>query len=73
MFRLFGLGTFLENRRKAQERRRLTLTRVAVLYVRLGESPRRGAGFHRNRDGGKGAVRALRVNSSEYSGPWERQ
>ena len=29
--------------------------------------PRRGTGFHHNRDGGKGAVRALRVGSSEYS------
>ena len=55
----------LENRRKAQEHRRPTLTCLAVLSVRLGESPRRGTGSHHNRDGIKGTVRALRVISSE--------
>ena len=47
------LGAFLENRRKAQEHRRSTLTCLAVLSVRLGESPRRVMGFHHNRDGVK--------------------
>ena len=33
----------------------------------LDKPPRREAGSNRNMDGGKGAVRALRVGSSEYS------
>ena len=75
MFRPFKvwLGAFLENHRKAQERRRLTLTRVAVLSVMLGESLRLGAGSHHDRDGVKGAIRALRVESLEYPGLWDRQ
>jgi hypothetical protein len=67
------LGAFLENRRKAQEHRRPTLTCLAVLTVRIGESLRRGTGSHHNRDGVKGTVRALRVGSSKYPGFWERQ
>ena len=53
------LGAFLENRRKAQQNRRPTLTCLAVLSVRLGESPRRGEGTNHNNGGVKGMVRAL--------------
>ena len=71
------LGSFLKNHRKAQELRRLTLTptltRVAVLSVRLGETPRRGPGSHYDKGSVKSAIRALRVGSSEYSGLWKRQ
>jgi len=70
---IIWLGAFLENRRKAQERRRLTLVYVAVLSVRLGKSSRRGAGSHYDRGGVKDAIRALMVGSSKYSGLWERQ
>ena len=70
---MIWLGAFLENRRKAQERRRLTLTCVAVLSVRIGKPLRRGAASHYDRGGVKGGVRALRVGSSKYSGLWERQ
>ena len=61
------LGAFLENRRKSQERRRLTLTCVTALTVMLGKLLRREMGSRHNRDGVKATVRALRVGSSGYS------
>ena len=43
------------------------------MFVRLGESLRLGTGSNHDRDGVKDAIRVLRVESLEYSGPWERQ
>ena len=66
------LGAFLENRRKAEVRRRLTLKRFSVFTMMLGRPSRRGATSHHNRDGVKTAIRALKVGLSEYSKLWER-
>ena len=70
---IIWVGTFSKIAVKPKNAARLTLTCVAVLSVRLRKPPRQGAASHYDRCGVKGAIRALRVGSSKYSGLWERQ
>ena len=58
---IIWLGAFLEIAVKPKNAARLTLTCVAVLFVRLGKPSHRGAASNYDRGGVKGGVRALRV------------
>ena len=70
---IIWIGAFLKNRRKAQERRPAHAHVRRRIVCEAREVACRGAASHYDRGGVKGAIRALRVGSSKYSGLWERQ